>query len=228
MKKSVFSLAAAACLLAVLPSCSTLKGLGVGTTAGAAVGAGIGYLVTGDASGALKGAAIGAGAGAATGTTIGAIMDKKAKELESVENAKVETITDANGFEAIKVTFASGILFDTNSATLSDESKASLSQFASKLEDLGSTADITVLGHTDNTGSAEVNEKLSQKRADAVKKYLAKCGLDSSHLYAQGMSYNQPVASNDTVEGRAQNRRVEIYISANEEMVKSVEEGSAK
>ncbi len=226
MKKAFIAIAAAA--LVLLPSCSTLKGALAGTTAGAAVGAGIGYLITGDSQGALKGAAIGAGAGAATGTTIGAIMDKKAKELESVENAKVETITDANGYEAIKVTFSSGILFATNSATLSNESKTSLKEFASKLEDLGSTADITVLGHTDNTGSAEVNEKLSQKRADAVKNYLVKCGLDSSHLYAQGLSYNKPVASNDTVEGRAQNRRVEIYISANEEMVKSVESGSAK
>ena len=226
MKKGFIVMAAAAMLM--LPSCATLKGLFGGAVGGAAVGAGIGYLVTGDAEGALKGAAIGGAAGAAAGTTIGAVMDKKAKELEKIEAAKIETITDANGFEAIKVTFSSGILFDFNSSTLSDESKESLKQFATVLEDLGSNADITILGHTDNVGTAEANEKVSQKRADAVKKELKKNGMDANHLYAQGLSFNKPVADNDTEEGRALNRRVEIYITANEDMVKAVEAGTIK
>lgn len=226
MKKGFIVMAAAAMLM--LPSCATLKGLFGGAVGGAAVGAGIGYLVTGDAEGALKGAAIGGAAGAAAGTTIGAVMDKKAKELEKIEAAKIETITDANGFEAIKVTFSSGILFDFNSSTLSDESKESLKQFATVLEDLGSNADITILGHTDNVGTAEANEKVSQKRADAVKKELKKNGMDANHLYAQGLSFNKPVADNDTEEGRALNRRVEIYITANEDMVKAVEAGTLK
>lgn len=226
MKKTLLVVAAAAMLLA--PSCATLKGLFAGAVGGAAVGAGIGYLITGDSEGALKGAAIGGAAGAATGVTIGAVMDKKAKELEKLEAAKIETITDANGFEAIKVTFADGILFGFNSTTLSDESKESLKNFADVLADLGSNADITILGHTDNVGSAEANEKVSQKRADAVKKHLKSCGMDPDHLYAQGLSFNKPVADNDTEAGRAQNRRVEIYITANEEMVKAVEAGTLK
>ena len=226
MKKTLLVVAAAAMLLA--PSCATLKGLFAGAVGGAAVGAGIGYLITGDSEGALKGAAIGGAAGAATGVTIGAVMDKKAKELEKLEAAKIETITDANGFEAIKVTFADGILFGFNSTTLSDESKESLKNFADVLADLGSNADITILGHTDNVGSAEANEKVSQKRADAVKKHLKNCGMDPDHLYAQGLSFNKPVADNDTEAGRAQNRRVEIYITANEEMVKAVEAGTLK
>jgi outer membrane protein OmpA-like peptidoglycan-associated protein len=226
MKKGLLVVAAAAMLLA--PSCATLKGLFGGAVGGAAVGAGIGYLITGDSEGALKGAAIGAGAGAAVGTTVGAVMDKKAKELEKIEAAKIETITDANGFEAIKVTFASGIMFDFNSTELSAESKESLKTFATVLEDLGSNADITILGHTDNVGTAEANEKVSQKRADAVKKELKKNGMDANHLYAQGLSFNKPVADNDTEEGRAKNRRVEIYITANEDMVKAVEAGTLK
>ncbi|MBP5488558.1 MAG: OmpA family protein [Bacteroidales bacterium] len=226
MKKGLLIVAAAAMLLA--PSCATLKGLFAGAVGGAAVGAGIGYLITGDAEGALKGAAIGGAAGAATGTTIGAVMDKKAKELEKIEAAKIETITDANGFEAIKVTFSSGILFDFNSTALSEESKESLKQFATVLEDLGANADITILGHTDNVGTAEANEKVSQKRADAVKKELKKNGMDPNHLYAQGLSFNKPVADNETEEGRAKNRRVEIYITANEDMVKAVEAGTLK
>ena len=226
MKKGLLVVAAAAILLA--PSCATLKGLFAGAVGGAAVGAGIGYLITGDAEGALKGAAIGGAAGAATGTTIGAVMDKKAKELEKIEAAKIETITDANGFEAIKVTFSSGILFDFNSSELSAESKESLKQFATVLADLGSNADITILGHTDNVGTAEANEKVSQKRADAVKKELKKDGMDANHLYAQGLSFNKPIADNETEEGRAKNRRVEIYITANEDMVKAVEAGTLK
>ncbi|MBP5172253.1 MAG: OmpA family protein, partial [Bacteroidales bacterium] len=101
-------------------------------------------------------------------------------------------------------------------------------QFATVLADLGSNADITILGHTDNVGTAEANEKVSQKRADAVKKELKKDGMDANHLYAQGLSFNKPVADNETEEGRAKNRRVEIYITANEDMVKAVEAGTLK
>lgn len=222
--KKILTLLLAASLVVLAPSCAALKGLGIGTAAGAIIGAGVGAFVTGDAQGAAIGAAIGAGAGAATGATIGAVMDKKAKELEAVEGAKVKTITDANGFEAIQVTFASGILFDFNSSTLTDQSKEALSAFATMMQDLPNT-DITILGHTDNVGTAEANQKVSQKRADAVKKYLKSCGMNDANLYSLGQSFDQPVASNDTEEGRAQNRRVEIYITANADMVADAEAG---
>lgn len=223
--KKIISFVMAAALVVLAPSCATLKGLGLGTAAGALVGAGVGALIGGDAHGAAIGAAIGAGAGAATGTTIGAIMDKKAKELAAVEGAQVKTIIDANGFEAIQVTFASGILFATNSSTLSADSEAALKDFATKMADLPLT-DITILGHTDNTGTYEVNQKVSQKRADAVKKSLKANGIDDARLYALGKSYDQPVASNDTEEGRAQNRRVEIYVTATADMVAAAEAGN--
>jgi len=225
--KKIISIVMAAALVVLAPSCATLKGLGIGTAAGALLGAGVGALVSGDAHGAAVGAAIGAGAGATAGTTIGAIMDKKAKELAAVEGAKVKTITDANGLEAIQVTFASGILFDLNSSTLSEESKAALQDFTVKMADMP-LADITILGHTDNTGTYEVNQKVSQKRADAVKKCLKANGIDESRLYSQGKSYDMPVASNDTEEGRAQNRRVEIYVTATADMIAAAEAGTLK
>lgn len=231
--KNVSKIILAAVLVIAAPSCSTmnkiLSGGLIGTGAGAALGAGIGYLVSGDAKGAAIGAAVGGTVGATTGAVIGGQMEKKAKELEALENAAVETITDANGLTAIKVTFESGILFATNSSKLGDDSRLALSAFATTMNDLPET-DITIWGHTDNTGSYEVNQRVSGQRAQAVKEFLVKCGMQESRLLAVGKAYDVPVADNDTEEGRAQNRRVEIYVTANEAMISAAQQqaGEAK
>ena len=125
----------------------------------------------------------------------------------------------------IQVTFDSGILFNTNSANLSDASKQALKDFATQMKDLAET-DITIYGHTDNTGSDAVNERLSLQRADAVSTYLSSCGIAKESMTSEGKSYSMPVADNATAEGRAQNRRVEIFISANENMIKQAEAGT--
>lgn len=228
MKK--LAILAAAAIIA-LPSCSTLSqtangGL-IGSGAGAAIGAGIGYLIGGNAQGTAIGAAVGTAVGGATGAIIGNKMDKKAEELAALENAQVETITDVNGLTAIKVTFASGILFPLNGTSLSESSKNELKQFASQISDLQDT-DLTIWGHTDNTGTAAVNEKISTQRAESVSKYLVSCGISKSRLHTEGKSFNLPVVENDTEENRALNRRVEIYITANEDMVKAAENGQLK
>lgn len=203
------------------------KGALIGTGAGAAIGAGIGYLIGGDGKAAAIGAGIGTAVGAGTGALIGNKMDKKAAELAALENAEVETMEDKNGLTAIKVTFASGILFPTNGTKLSAASKKEIAEFAQKMADLPMT-DISIYGHTDNTGTAEVNERISLQRANAVEEYLKTCGIAADRLTAEGLSYNYPVADNSTKEGRAENRRVEIFISANEEMIKAAEEGTLK
>ena len=121
-------------------------------------------------------------------------MDKKAEELAALENAQVETVEDANGLEAIKVTFNSGILFDTNKADLKQASKNELSQFATKMSDLQDT-DITIYGHTDNTGSDAVNERLSNERAQSVANYLKNCGIATSRMRTslkQGQKPSRP------------------------------------
>ena len=200
------------------------KGTLIGTGAGAAIGAGIGYLIGGDGKSAAIGAGLGGAVGAGTGAIIGNKMDKKAAELAALENAQVETVVDVNGLKAIKVTFESGILFDFNKSSLKAEAKASLDKFAAEMADLPET-NINVYGHTDNVGTAAANKKVSQQRADAVAKYLHKKGIANDRMLAEGLSFDFPVAENDTEAGRAQNRRVEIYISANEEMVKEAEEG---
>ena len=201
----------------------TGKGTLIGSGAGAAIGAGIGAAI-GDGKGAAIGAAIGTAVGAGAGAVIGKKMDKKAEELAALENAQIETVEDQNGLQAIKVTFNSGILFPTNGTKLNTTSKEELAEFAAKMQDMTET-DITIFGHTDNTGTAQVNERISAQRAASVAEYLQKCGIAASRMSAQGLSYNVPVATNDTPEGRAQNRRVEIYISANENMIKAAEEG---
>lgn len=225
MKKVVLTLL---CGAMIFSGCGTMSKTGQGTLlgsgAGAIIGAGIGAAI-GDGKGAAIGAAIGTAVGAGTGAVIGKKMDKKAAELEALENAQVETVQDQNGLQAIKVTFNSGILFPTNGSTLSQTSKNELSQFATKMSDMQDT-DITIYGHTDNTGPDTVNERLSNERAQSVANYLKNCGIASSRMTTEGKSYSMPVADNSTKEGRAQNRRVEIYITANKTMIEKAENGT--
>ena len=215
--------------LTLLSGCGTMsktaEGTLVGSGAGAIVGATVGTIIGKDAKGAAIGAAIGTAIGAGTGAIIGHKMDQKAEELaKALEEAEVETVEDVNGLEAIKVTFESGILFPLNGITLNDASKEALKKFAGEMKDLPET-DLTIFGHTDNTGTAAVNERISAQRADAVASFLQSNGIDVSRITTEGKSFNEPIADNATAEGRAQNRRVEIFISANEKMIQQAEAG---
>lgn len=226
MKKMIICLMAA---LIIVPGCGnmnqTTSGSLIGGGAGAAVGAGIGALI-GKGKGAAIGAAIGGAVGSGAGYVIGRKMDKKAEQLQKeLENAKVETVTDVNGLEAIKITFESGLLFKTGKSDLSTASKNDLAKFATSMKDMTDT-DITIYGHTDNTGSAAVNEKLSNERAGAVKNYLKTQGIADGRMISEGKSYNEPVADNSTEAGRAQNRRVEVYVTANKAMIDKAEAGT--
>ena len=223
MKLKVFALSMCAALL--LSSCGTWKNTGwgtsIGTVAGTAIGLGIGYWAdrNGDSNtGKIVGASVGAAVGATTGALIGRKMDKTAAAAKEVEGAQVELV-DVNGLPAVKVTFESGILFDFNSSTLSEEAKASLAEFAEVLK-ATPDADVAILGHTDNVGTEKANQSVSEKRAKAVAKYLTEQEVAETQIKdVLGMSYNQPVASNDTEEGKAQNRRVEVFIYASQAMI---------
>jgi Outer membrane protein and related peptidoglycan-associated (lipo)proteins len=224
--KKVLSILLAATLVFSVAGCSswskTANGGLIGGGAGAAIGAGIGILLGGDAQSAAIGAAVGAGVGGGAGAIIGNRMDKKAEELAAaLEDVKIEDITDVNGFRGKKYTFDGGILFGFNSSNLSDGAKEELKKFADIMK--SEPVVVTIYGHTDNVGTEEANQKVSAKRADAVASYLKKCGMDKDNMISRGMSFTMPVASNDTEEGRAQNRRVEIYITPSEEMLKEAE-----
>lgn len=222
MKLKVFALSMCAALL--LSSCGSWKNTGwgttIGTVAGTAVGLGIGYWADRNSdsnTGKIVGASVGAAVGATTGALIGRKMDKAAAAAKQVEGAQVELV-DVNGLPAVKVTFESGILFGFNSSTLNDEAKASLAEFATVLKSTPD-ADVAILGHTDNVGTEKANQSVSEKRAKAVAKYLTEQGVESQIKDVLGMSFTQPVASNDTEEGRAENRRVEVYMYASQAMI---------
>ncbi len=231
MKLKNLFVMAGLCTAIVLTGCnasSATKGGLIGGGAGAAVGAGVGALVA--KNNRKKGALIGAAAGAAVGTTAGIIigkkMDKKKAELAAIEEAKVQEVTDQNGLTAIQVTFGEdGLKFATGKSTLSASAKTALVNFAKTLssgEDV-STADITVEGHTDSTGSTAVNEKLSLARAQAVTDVLVANGISKSRITTRGLASEYPVADNSTAEGRTQNRRVEVYITASQDMINAAE-----
>lgn len=202
---------------------NTGKGALIGTGGGALLGAGIGA-IAGGGKGAIIGAAVGGAVGAGTGAVIGNKMDKQKAELEKIQGAQVNDVTDSNGIQAIKVTFADGILFQTGKSDLSPSSKNSLNEFARSLTNNPDT-DITIYGHTDNTGSREVNQKLSEQRAQAVKNYFVGNGVTGARIQTQGLAFDMPVGDNSTVAGRAENRRVEVYITASAEMIKKAEQG---
>ena len=220
------------CITLLTSGCTTMsntsKGAILGGSGGAALGAGIGALI-GKGKGATIGAGIGAAVGAGAGTLIGKKMDKQQAELETqlANSAKIEETTDVNGYQAIKVTFDGGILFPTNGTTLSSSAKTNLSNFAVSIKNNPDT-DVQIYGFTDNTGSLAVNERISTGRAEAVQLYLIDSGIRANRLSAQGLPMTDYIASNDTEAGRAQNRRVEIYITANENMIQKANDGTLK
>lgn len=229
MKHLKFYAIALSALMLITSSCSTMnnttKGGMIGAGGGAALGAIIGA-IAGDGKGAAIGAAIGTAVGGTAGVLIGQKMDKAEKAAAAIENAKAEKVVDVNGLDAVKVTFDSGILFAKNKADLSDDAKTSLAKFAKVLEDYADT-DVMIVGHTDITGNDQINIPLSQRRAQAVNDYLHKCGVSDKQIKSiEGKGSSEPVASNETDEGRKLNRRVEVYMYASEEMIKAANEGT--
>jgi outer membrane protein OmpA-like peptidoglycan-associated protein len=190
----------------------TAKGGAVGAGTGGAVGAAIGYATGATVAGLLIGAAV----GGTSGAVIGNIMDKQAAEIErDIQGAKVERIG-----EGIKITFNSGILFDVDKADLKPPSQTELAELAVILNKYADTH-ILLAGHTDSTGSAAHNLDLSRRRAASVLSYLATQNVASVRITAYGYGQDHPVASNETEAGRAQNRRVEVAIWANDKLKKA-------
>ncbi|WP_223827788.1 OmpA family protein [Hymenobacter armeniacus] len=199
----------------------TTKGGLIGAGGGAAAGAILGRVIGGGAKGTAIGAIIGAAAGGTAGALIGRKMDKQAADLQKdMQNAKVERVG-----EGIKITFDSGILFDTNSSYLRPASEADITKMAAVLQKYPDT-NVLIEGHTDNTGTDAINQPLSERRAQAVASSTINKGVSSSRITATGYGSTQPVADNSTAEGRQANRRVEIAIYANEKMKKAAENGT--
>lgn len=215
----------AMCMLAMV-SCQTKQGTGtiIGSISGTALGGIVGKIAGNTAVGAAIGGVVGAGAGA----LIGRHMDKVAEQARQVGNAKVEEVTDKNGFKAVKVTFDSGILFATNKADLNASSMNDLSKFSSVLKN-NADCHVDVYGHTDSTGNDGINIPLSYKRAQSVQTYLLSCGVPASQFQkVEGKGSSAPVADNATADGRKLNRRVEVYLYASQTMLDAANNGSLK
>jgi outer membrane protein OmpA-like peptidoglycan-associated protein len=188
----------------------TKQGAVVGTVAGAAAGAAIG-----GKKHRAGGALIGAATGALAGGLIGNYLDKQAKEIDAIPGAEVERRDDS-----LLVNFAGGILFDTNSASLAPGGYDRLRSLAQTFSNYPKQR-LIIKGHTDSQGEDRYNQKLSEERAETVRNFLVSEGVQSARVSAIGFGSKMPVATNATAEGRQQNRRVEIEIRPDAEVMES-------
>lgn len=213
VKFSLFALVAGAIMLS---SCNAYKnankserGAAIGVGGGAVAGGIIGKIAGNTALGSIIGAAVGGGAG----YVIGKKMDKQAEDIKTqIPDAKVQRVE-----EGIVVEFSSKVLFGFDQASLTSASENTLNNLITILNKYPDT-NLEIQGHTDNTGAASYNMTLSIKRATSVSDYLKANGINSSRLTVKGFGLTAPKYDNNTEDGRAQNRRVEFLITANDQM----------
>jgi outer membrane protein OmpA-like peptidoglycan-associated protein len=219
MKKTAILILSAALLFTMITGCAwsnKAKGGSIGAGAGGVAGGIIGNQYGNTALGAIIGAAVGGTAG----LLIGNEMDKRADEMKKdMQGAKIERVG-----EGIKITFDSGLLFDVDKSDLRPQAKTNIESLAKILNKYSDT-NILIEGDTDNSGSDEYNQKLSERRAQSVANHLMGLGVPNSRISTVGLGETNPVASNDSEEGRQQNRRVEVAIFANEKLKSAAENG---
>jgi outer membrane protein OmpA-like peptidoglycan-associated protein len=231
MKKiSIFLVASTFLLGNIFTSCEAVKntsnsqrGVAIGAVGGAVLGGVLGNNVGKGGKGAL-GAVLGGIIGGVAGGVIGNKMDKQAREIETaLPGAQVERVG-----EGIKLVLGeNAVRFDTNKSTLTSTAKANLEKLVPVFGQYPDT-NIQIYGYTDSTGTPEYNLKLSEQRAASVRAYLTGKGISGSRFMTTGLGIADPIASNETVEGRSQNRRVEFAITANEKMVQDAQKEAGK
>ena len=186
----------------------TATGAGIGAAAGAAIGA------IGNDSNRGRGAAAGAAIGAAAGALGGYVWNKRMEDQQK----QIQQQTQGTGVEVtrtadnrLQINIPGDIAFDSGQAAIRPNFRSALDNFAQSLQQNPSTT-VTIVGHTDSTGSPAVNEPLSLQRADATRDYLVTRGVAANRFQIDGRGAREPVANNDTDAGRARNRRVEIFL----------------
>lgn len=213
IKKSFINLCLSLLLVSLVSSCTTnpytgeqqVSGTALGTGAGAAGGALIGQLIGGNTDATL----IGAGIGALAGGGYGLYMDHQAAELRAqLQGTGVRVVKAGNNIQLI---MPGDITFATNRSDIKPQFYATLNSVAIVLKKYNRTM-VKIAGYTDNTGTPEYNQSLSEQRAQSVATYLASQGVNSNRFYVIGYGQRYPVASNATAAGRTANRRVEITI----------------
>lgn len=197
-----------------LGGCANMSETQKGTAKGAGIGAGVGAVV-GAVAGGSKGAAIGAGVGAVGGAIAGNVWSKKMEaQKQEMEQATAGTGVGVSqtADNRLKLDIPSDISFDTGRADIKSNFRPILDRLATSLNENQGTV-ITIIGHTDSSGSDAINNPLSVNRAASTRDYLTARGVQSSRITIDGRGSREPVASNDTSSGRAQNRRVEIFVA---------------
>ena len=183
-----------------------------GAAIGAATGAVIGGIIGSNNGSTAKGVILGAVIGGAAGAAIGSQMDEQAQDLASqLPNATIERVG-----EGIQVTFDSGLLFGFDSDRVQATAARNLADLAASLQDYDDT-EVLIIGHTDSSGSADYNQGLSERRADAAAAHLIQNGISARRVEIMGLGESEPLASNDNEAGRQENRRVEVAIFASED-----------
>ncbi len=211
--KKILTAALVLLLCAALIGCASMKKRDKGAIIGATAGAVIGGVIGDKAGNTAAGAIIGAVIGGAAGAYIGNYMDKQAEEMRrDLEGAKIERIG-----EGIKITFDSGILFEVDKSALQPAARTNLQKLSAILNKYEDT-EVLIEGHTDATGPDEHNRELSIRRAQSVATSLSGHQVNPTRFTIMGYGEDQPVSDNATAEGRAQNRRVDIAIFANDKL----------
>ena len=200
-------------MAAILTACKSMSNANKGTIIGVAGGGAAGAVIGKKMGNTAAGAVIGAAVGGVVGTVIGQKMDKQAEEMKEVlGDAEVR-----REGEAIFINFKEKVLFAFNESDLSNNAEANLLKLSNILDKYPET-NIVIIGHTDSKGTNTYNHNLSERRANSVSYYLRNHNISASRVTVQGMGETDPIATNDTDEGRSLNRRVEFVITANEKM----------
>jgi outer membrane protein OmpA-like peptidoglycan-associated protein len=203
-------------LTMAVSGCADMSATQRGTATGAGVGAGLGALLgaaTGGGGGnrAAGGAVLGAAAGAIVGNVWSNRMENQKRTMEqATQGTGVQVSQTADN--RLKLEIPSDISFDTNRADIKPNLRPVLDRFATTLNQNPATT-VSIIGHTDNTGSDAINQPLSVERAAHTRDYLTTRGVSATRIVVEGRGENEPIASNDDNAGRARNRRVEIYVS---------------
>ena len=197
-----------------LSGCANMSETQKGTAKGAAIGAGVGAVVgavAGKGKGAAIGAAVGAGVGAVAGNVWSKKMEAQKKEMEAATEGTGVAVTQTADNQ-LKLEIPSDISFAVGSANVDANFKRVLDTFATGLVQ-NPVSTVTIIGHTDSSGSDAVNNPLSLKRANSVRDYLGTKGIASSRISIEGRGSREPLVANDTKANMAKNRRVEIYVA---------------
>jgi len=219
MKTNMLVALSAAALLVAACETTPYQGEHRRTATGATIGAGAGAILGSQVASSgsrTEGGLIGAAIGATVGGLVGRQMDQQERELrQQMQGTGVDVQREG---DTIRLQAPSNITFDTNRAEVKSEFRPVLDQLAQSIQQYPNTI-VRIEGHTDSTGSSSYNQTLSENRAQSVGSYLSQRGVGSDRLQPVGFGQTRPIASNDTTEGRAQNRRVEILLVPLEEPV---------